>query len=429
MVQIFGGCEPFGAPGRQYGYGLTIADHRLFPRASGALLPTQARLQSWGYDLPRSAPESIEWGQLMLNEPKQSWRGRPRWRHAGTLAICAALVAGVIAAVVYTGSGGHHPSANHNVDKSGGAHHNHGIRQKDIPLLAAAVTTTADSSSFDFTFTGADTSGTQVGPGGTVVNPGGPVDGYSVAPNSKTAQSNQTLSVAGTGVVDTDPYVTLDKTDAESTYGPVSLVVDDSDVWEFGASGAGVNPGTDSGPGDPLSQFAQLVESSIGTGDGALSMMGLADPYGRLDLAQNMITGATETGTGTVDGDAVTIYAVTINVENEANQAGLSPEQQTTIDQALTVLQNQDYTGTSELVSVDGAGYIREIKTSVTFASGASVVGDQTYSNFGCGGAVTPGSPLVQPAPPGCVSPDQPGAPLPTSVPTTTTTTTTGPGG
>ena len=361
----------------------------------------------------------------MLNEPKQSWRGHPVWRHAGIFAICAALVAGAIVAAVYTGSGGHHPSANHDVHKSSGAHHSHGIHQKDIPLLAAAVTTTADSSSFDFTFTGADTSGTQVNPGGTVVNPGGTANGHSDAPNSNTAQSTQaTLSVAGTGVVNTDPYVALDMTDSESTYGPVSLVVDDSDVWEFGASDAGVNPGTDSGPGDPLSQFAQVVESSIGTGEGALSMMGLADPYGRLDLAQNMITGATETGTGTVDGDAVTIYAVTINVENEANQAGLSPEQQTTIDQALTVLQNQDYTGTSELVSVDGAGYIREIKTSVTFASGASVVGDQIYSNFGCGGTLTPGSPVVQPAPAGCVSPDQPGVPLPTSVPTTTTTTT-----
>jgi hypothetical protein len=151
--------------------------------------------------------------------------------------------------------------------------------------------------------------------------------------------------------------------------------------------------------------------------------MGLADPYGRLDLAQNMITGATETGTGTVDGDTVTVYAVTINVENEANQAGLSPEQQTTIDQALAVLRNQDYTGTSEVVSIDGAGYIREIKTSVTFSTGASVVGDQIYSNFGCGGTLTPGSPLVQAAPAGCVSPDQPGAPLPTSAPATTTTT------
>jgi len=361
----------------------------------------------------------------MLNEPKQSWRGQPVGRRAGIFAICAALAAGAIIAAVYTGSGSHHPHANHGVHKSSGGHHSHGIHQNDVPLLAAAVTTTADSSSFDFTFTGADTSGTQVNPGGTVVNPGGTANGYSEASNSETAESTQTtLSVAGTGVVNTDPYVTLDRTDSGSTYGPVSLVVDDSDVWEFGASDAGVNPGTDSGPGDPLSQFAQVVESSIGSGEGALSMMGLADPYGRLDLAQNMITGATETGTGTVDGDAVTIYAVTINVENEANQAGLSPEQQSTIDQALTVLRNQDYTGTSELVSVDSAGYIREIKTNVTFSTGASVIGDQIYSNFGCGGTLTPGSPLVQPAPAGCVSPDQPGAPLPTSVPTTTKTTT-----
>ena len=51
---------------------------------------------------------------------------------------------------------------------------------------------------------------------------------------------------------------------------------------------------------------------------------------------------------------------MTINVENEANQAGLSPEQQTTIDQALTFLKQQGYGGTSELFSVDGAGYVRD---------------------------------------------------------------------
>jgi hypothetical protein len=67
------------------------------------------------------------------------------------------------------------------------------------------------------------------------------------------------------------------------------------------------------------------------------------------------------------------------------------------------------------VVSVDDAGYIREIKSTVTFASGASVDGDQTYSDFGCAGTVTPGSPVVQPAPAGCVSSDQSGA-VPTSV-------------
>ena len=202
----------------------------------------------------------------------------------------------------------------------------------------------------------------------------------------------------------------------------MTLVVDDSDAWEFGAGNAGVTPGSDTGPGDPLSQFGQEVENSIGTGEGGLAMMGLADPYGRLDLAVNMITGATQTGTGLVDGTPVTTYAVTINVENEAHQAGLSPEQQATIDQALTFLQQQGYTGTSEVVSVDAAGYIREIKSTVTFASAASVVGDQTYSNFGCAGTVIPGDPLVQPAPAGCVSPDQPGA-SGSNTPSTTPTT------
>jgi len=233
----------------------------------------------------------------------------------------------------------------------------------------------------------------------------------------------QTLTFDGNGVVNTDPYVTLSRTDSASSYGPVTLVVNDSDAWQFGAGNFGVNPGSDTGPGYPLSQFGQEVESSIGTGEGGLAMMGLADPYGRLDLAENMITSATQTGTGVVDGTAVTTYAVTINVENEANQTGLSPEQQATIDHALTFLQQEGYTGTSEMVSVDGAGYIRELESKVTFASGASVVGDQIYSNFGCAGTVTRGDPVVQPAPAGCVSSDPAAAALSTSVSTTTIST------
>jgi hypothetical protein len=328
----------------------------------------------------------------MLKEPVSSWRRHLVGRHVSTVVICVVLAAGVIVAVLYTGSGHHGHGAGHAVQKS------HVVHKNDAPLLAA-VTATADSSSFDFTFTGSDNPGTQSGSGG------------------------QADTFDGNGVVNTSPYVTLSRSDSASSYGAVTLVVDDSDAWEFGAGDAGVNPGSNSGPGDPLSQFAQEVENSIGTGQGGLAMMGLADPYGRLDLAENMITSATETGTGTVDGMPVTTYAVTINVENEANQAGLSPEQQTTIDQALTFLKQQGYSGTSELVSIDGAGYIREIKSTVTFASGASVVGDQTYSAFGCAGTVTSGDPLVQPAPAGCVSPDQPGATVPSPGSTTTTTT------
>jgi hypothetical protein len=328
----------------------------------------------------------------MLSGPGHWWQHHSVWRRVGTVLICAALVAGVILAAMHTGSGARGHKAGHDVHR------------KYAPLLAA-VTTTADSSSFDFTFTGSDNPGTR-SDSGAPPNEGVPTP----------------LTFNGNGVVNTDPYVTLSKTDSASSYGPVTLVVDDSDAWEFGAGDFGVTPGSQTGPGDPLSQFAEEVENSIGTGEGGLAMMGLADPYGRLDLAENMITSATETGTGMVDNSTVTTYAVTINVENEANQSGLSPEQQATINQALIFLKQQGYTGTREAVSVDGAGYIREIKSTVTFASGASVVGDQTYSNFGCGGTVTPGNPVVQPAPAGCVSPDQPGATGPTSVPSTTIT-------
>jgi hypothetical protein len=334
----------------------------------------------------------------MLSGPDHSRRHHPAWKYAGTLAICAALVAGVIVAAMYTASG-----------VRGGHRTGHDVHKR-YALLSAAISTTTDSSSFDFTFTGSDNPGTQSG-SGVQTNQG--------VPTPPTAQA---LTFDGNGVVNTSPYVTLSRTDSASSYGAVTLVVDDSDAWEFGAGNFGVSPGSNTGPGDPLSQFGQEVESSIGTGEGGLAMMGLADPYGRLDLAENMITSAREIGTGMVDGTAVTTYAVTINVENEANQAGLSPEQQATIDHALTFLQQQGYTGTSEVVSVDGAGYIREIKSTVTFASGASVVGDQTYSDFGCAGTLTPGDSVVQPAPAGCVSPDQPGAALPASVPTTTTT-------
>jgi hypothetical protein len=81
------------------------------------------------------------------------------WRHAGTVVICAALVAGVIVAALYTGSGAHGHSAGHDVVKR------HDVHEKYAPLLAA-VTTTTDSSSFDFTFTESDNPGTQSGSGG-----------------------------------------------------------------------------------------------------------------------------------------------------------------------------------------------------------------------------------------------------------------------
>jgi len=317
--------------------------------------------------------------------------GRDRWwrRHGAVLAGIAGLAAALaLALVLGTGNGGQGP-----------AHHTHSASRtahRQFVRVLSALATTTDASSFDFTFAVTDTPGSQ-----------------------------PPLKFDGQGVVNTNPYVTVSMSSAGSDYGSVTLVVNDTDAWEFGAGGFGVTPGSNTGPGMSLTQFGQIVENSIGNGEGALSMMGLADPAGRLDLAPNMFTSANETGTGSVDGVPVTIYAVSINAADEANQPGLSAAQQATIAHAVSTLQQQGYQGTAEKVSIDAAGYIREITSSASFSSGGSIVSDETFSNFGCGGTVTAGSAIVQPPQQGCVSPDQPSAVPPPASTTSTTSTTT----
>lgn len=320
----------------------------------------------------------------MTNGPDRWWR-----RHgavvAGTFGLGAALA---LAIVLGTGNAG--PGPAHRTHSATRTEHRQYVR------VLSALNTTTDASSFDFTFAVTDSPGSQ-----------------------------PPLRFDGHGVVNTDPYVTVSMSSPTSDYGSVTLVVNDTDAWEFGAGNFGVTPGSNSGPGIALTQFGQIVESSIGNGEGALSMMGLADPAGRLDLAPNMFTTANETGTGSVDGVPVTTYAVSINAADEADQPGLSAEQQATIAHAVSTLQEQGYQGTDEKVSIDGAGYIREITSTASFASGGSIVSDETFSDFGCGGTVSAGSAVVQPPPPACVSPDQPNAePTPTTTTTTTGSTT-----
>jgi hypothetical protein len=136
-----------------------------------------------------------------------------------------------------------------------------------------------------------------------------------------------------------------------------------------------------------------------------------------------MMTAAQQVGTGTVDGVAVTNYRVTIDLSSELNRTTLSDEQRTTISDALAILKQQGYAGTTEIVSVDALGFIRETKTVATFDNGGSVTSDSVLSDIGCAGTVIPGNPVPTPAPPGCISPDQPGE-LPATSTTTTTTST-----
>ena len=125
----------------------------------------------------------------MLSEPNSSWRRHRVWRHVGTVVLCAALVAGVIVAAIYTGSGHHGHSAGHAV------HQSHVVHQNYAPLLAA-VSTTTDSSSFDFTFAGTDNPGTRSDSGG------------------------QADTFDGDGVVNTNPYVTMSRSDSAGRSGP-----------------------------------------------------------------------------------------------------------------------------------------------------------------------------------------------------------------
>ena len=75
-------------------------------------------------------------------------------------------------------------------------------------------------------------------------------------------------------------------------------------------------------PGQSLPGFAGLVEGTLGSRQGALDMMVLANPTGYLELDENAITNAAQVGTDTVDGVPVTVYQVTLDPAQEATVSG-----------------------------------------------------------------------------------------------------------
>ena len=152
-------------------------------------------------------------------------------------------------------------------------------------------------------------------------------------------------------------------------------------------------------------------------------MMGMASPTGYLDLVEPAVSSATEVGTATVDGVAVTQYQLSIDPGSLATAPGTSSEEQSTISAAMQKLTSEGYQSMRDLVSIDASGFIRESASTVTFSDGGTVTLDAHFSNFGCAGTVLmPGQGGVSTAPSGCVSSDTGTAP--TTSPTTTTTTT-----
>lgn len=221
-------------------------------------------------------------------------------------------------------------------------------------------------------------------------------------------------------IVNLDPFIT--RIDSDDSYGAHTLYVTPTTVWLLtrGASGPG-------GPGIPLSQFANSVEGALGPSAGAMAMIGLASPGGSLNLEEEAIADATPAGTGSVNGTDVTYYDVTIDMTKLADTPDLSAMQRQTIEAALPLLGQGGYSGTTERIGVDDAGYVREVTATNKFTDGSTSTRHTVLSNFGCAPKLTApegGIATVTPAEP-CPAPE----PVTTtsSAPSTSTTTTSAP--
>jgi hypothetical protein len=235
------------------------------------------------------------------------------------------------------------------------------------------------------------------------------------------ASAQESSVTTGHGTIDTDPFAMVAVSNVTGL-GQITLRDDGTDVWEFGGADYGLSPGSsETGPGAPLSGFASLVEGTLGARQGALAMGGLSSPTGYLDLDQSMITGADQTGTGTVDGVPVTIYTIAIDPAQGENIPGLNAEQAKAIADSSAILKQQGFTGSTVQVSIDASGYIRQTRSTAQFSDGSTTTSESTFSDFGCAGTVLmPGQTGATAPPAGCVSPD-------TGLAPTTTTTTTAP--
>ena len=242
--------------------------------------------------------------------------------------------------------------------------------------------------------------------------------------------------VQGSGVINTNPLAMV----ASANIGgglDVVVRVNSGNVYEeaTGDTGLAPLPSDQGSSGSTLPGFAGITEGTLGDREGAVAMMGMSSPTGYLDLIQPAISSATQTGTGSVDGVAVTNYQVSNDLSQLAGAAGTSSAEAQTITTALATLKSQGYTTNTAIVSIDGAGFIRQVKATDTFADGGSVTLLASFSNFGCAGTILmPGQTGSGVPPSGCTSPDSPNSSTttstttapPTTIPDSTGTTTVG---
>jgi hypothetical protein len=223
------------------------------------------------------------------------------------------------------------------------------------PTVTTTTTTTVPTCHVTLVSPG---SGVASGVAGQGVLPGSPSTAEECIGTSISGPSAPNSSVTtGHGTIDTDPFAMVAVSNVAGL-GQITLRDNGTDVWEFGGADYGLAPGSsENGPGASLSGFAGLVEGTLGARQGALAMGGLSSPTGYLDLDQSMITGADQTGTGTLDGVPVTIYQISIAPGQGASIPGLNAEQAKAIADSDAILKQQGFTGSTVLVSVDASGY------------------------------------------------------------------------
>ena len=317
---------------------------------------------------------------------------RPGWRHALGAGLVVALA---IAAVPLLGGLG---------DDTSSRGDGRGTDSDALIAVRAAVGKTVASGSYEQDFTTHTTHVNDVAPS---CPPGA---------TCPSASGTSTFESSGHGIINFDPYIS--RVETNTSLGARTLVVTSTTVWLTGP-GLSVTPGT----GIPLSSFASSVQGALGRSQGALAMISLASPGGALNLEQAAVAEATPAGTGSVNGVNVTYYDVTIDMTKLADAEGLSDVQRRTIDAALPLLEQGGYTGTTERIGVDDAGYVREITAANHFDDGSTGVRHTVLSNFGCAPRVSPpdqGGEVAAPRPCPPTTPTTAGAPAP--APTSTST-------
>ena len=202
--------------------------------------------------------------------------------------------------------------------------------------------------------------------------------------------SHRAVSVTGAGTVRIEPFAMTISAHVSGVsafgvgIGDFSISVDAMHGSGSFATGSEPSPGASGAAGSsPLSANEGLVEGALGPRVGAVAMMGLASPTGLLDLAQPVVTGAAESGTGTVNSFLVTDYKVSIDVTRLGLAVGTSPEERAVLGHALALLHQQGYRNTTVSVAIDAAGLIRRATSVTHFADGGSVSLERTLSNFG----------------------------------------------